>query len=531
MKAAVASMFEANTSPSKVQNTLRVKYANDIVKLMEIPSLPALRNHLRSLRRSNPVISRRVRVGQISDYVGQSPHEECPLGRGMDVGELRHFVDLHDFDRYINSRDCSIPPLGMLPGGDEGQHATLGHDLITFNQFGDDQCITFFNERIMVSTLVECVRSCWDKQWHVGNPERGHWEHRKHGVVFSCDDTYKVGYEGDWVLTATVVVCTYLYQDSSKKGRADWGVQHKAKVVMFQYSKASTNKTLCDYMMGAMSHVVHTLAHMEEDHISGLGRLLPPEWDTIYIATGCGDNAWQVANMFNAQHTNEQDFIIRMTRPEDEEHATVFLTCWVHLLFALGKRPYEGTTAEEKLHAEVFMQDVVRFIYYSKTSEERDSLHALVGLACEITGNTANGEWFAGEYQASPHSCWQYSASMLPGAIGNQNPIESFWKSFKHILMDSRRVGHHPLLYEVFPRALTNMWPHWMGPPTRQCWHLGKEDLMEARSRLCGTEEPIKQDECRPERFYVNSGVLPPNSHIIPTNDRSCPNLTDYTQH
>jgi hypothetical protein len=60
MRAAVASMFDANTSPSKVQNTLRVKYANDIVKLMEIPSLPALRNHLRSLRRSNTVISRRV---------------------------------------------------------------------------------------------------------------------------------------------------------------------------------------------------------------------------------------------------------------------------------------------------------------------------------------------------------------------------------------------------------------------------------------------------------------------------------------
>ena len=183
-------------------------------------------------------------------------------------------------------------------------------------------------------------------------------------------------------------------------------------------------------MMGAISHVVHELAHMEHDHHSGLGRLLPPEWDTVYIATGSGDNAMQVAHMFNAEHKNEQEFMIRMTRPADAEYATVFLTCWVHLTFALGKRSYEGTTVEDRLHAECLMKDVVRFIYYNKTGEERDRLPALVSMACEITGNAANGEWFAGEYQTSPHSCWQYSASMLPGAIGNQNPIESFWKSF-----------------------------------------------------------------------------------------------------
>ena len=72
-------------------------------------------------------------------------------------------------------------------------------------------------------------------------------------------------------------------------------MQHTAKAVMFQYSEASTKKTLCDYMMGAISHVVHELAHMEHDHHSWLGRLLPPEWDTVYIATGSGDNAMQVA--------------------------------------------------------------------------------------------------------------------------------------------------------------------------------------------------------------------------------------------
>ena len=110
MQASVASMFEANASPAKVQNTFRVKYANDPVKLLEIPSLGVIRNHLRVLRRSNPVIRRKVSSLQISDYVGESQHEESPLGRDMDVAELRHFVDLHDFGRYINSRDSSNHP-------------------------------------------------------------------------------------------------------------------------------------------------------------------------------------------------------------------------------------------------------------------------------------------------------------------------------------------------------------------------------------------------------------------------------------
>ena len=95
-----------------------------------------------------------------------------------------------------------------------------------------------------------------------------------------------------------------------------------------------------------------------------------------------------------------------MTRPTDEEFSIVFLTCCVHLIFALGKRAYEGTTIEDRLHAQVLMGDVVRFIYYSKTGEQRDSPHELVGMACEIIGNAANGEWFAGEYQTSPHPCW-----------------------------------------------------------------------------------------------------------------------------
>ena len=73
---------------------------------------------------------------------------------------------------------------------------------------------------------------------------------------------------------------------------------------MFQYSKASSKKTLSEYMIGAIHHVMRTLAHMEGDHQSGLDNLLPSKLDTLHIATGCGDNADQVAYMFKAEQTN-----------------------------------------------------------------------------------------------------------------------------------------------------------------------------------------------------------------------------------
>ena len=91
--------------------------------------------------------------------------------------------------------------------------------------------------------------------------------------------------------------------------------------------------------------------------------------------------------MFNADQTNTQDFIIHMTWPIDEQFSIVFLTWLVHMVFALGKRAYEGTTIQERLHAQVLMGDVVRFVYYNKTGEERDRLHELVGMACEHTLN------------------------------------------------------------------------------------------------------------------------------------------------
>ena len=278
---------------------------------------------------------------------------------------------------------------------------------------------------------------------------------------------------------------------------------------MFQYQKASSKETLSKYMMGAIHHVVSTLAKLPSDHKSGLGNLLPIDWNTLHIATGCGDNVDQVAYMFNAEQTDILECVTSMTRPDNEDLQTLFLSCWPHLAFALRKRKYAGDTSEQKAEAKLLMKEVVKCIYYSKTGDERDSLHHLVRVACEITGNSGNSEWFRKEYQTTPHSCWHYSASQLPGAMGNDNPLESFWKKFKTILMDSCRCGHRALLYEVFPRALTNMWPTCMGPPLRQCFYIGKKQFMLLHSRLCGTELPIVQNSFNLEEFFINSGVLP----------------------
>ena len=161
---------------------------------------------------------------------------------------------------------------------------------------------------------------------------------------------------------------------------------------------------------------------------------------------------------------------------------------------------------------------------------KRDSLQDLVRVACEITGNSANWKWFLKEYQTSPHSCWHYSASQLPGAMGNDNPLESFWKKLKTIFMDSCRCGHKALLYEVFPRAVTNMRPLSMGAPLRQCLHLRMEQLMQVHKRLCATEIPIVQNALRPEEFFLNSGVLLSLIQTLyPELHRLYPRVTDCT--
>ena len=148
-------------------------------------------------------------------------------------------------------------------------------------------------------------------------------------------------------------------------------------------------------------------------------------------------------------------------------------------------------------------------------------------MACEITGNSENWKWFLKEYQTTPHSCWHYSASQLPGAMGNDNPLESFWKKFKTIFMDSCRCGHKALLHEVFPRAVTNMWSLCMGAPLRQCLHLRKGQYAQVHKRLCGTEVPILQNPFRPEEFFINSDVVPsPIQRFYPELHRLYPQVT-----
>ena len=86
-----------------------MKYATDVTKLLEITGIPVLRNLLGGLRNSNPVICRKVAILQISDHVGNSPCEESlALATDKTVAELGHYVDIHDFERYINSRDSPI---------------------------------------------------------------------------------------------------------------------------------------------------------------------------------------------------------------------------------------------------------------------------------------------------------------------------------------------------------------------------------------------------------------------------------------
>ena len=401
--------------------------------------------------------------------VGSPDEPPLELGANMVVGELVAFCEAHDFKVWLSARNQSVPPLGLAPGGEDGQHAALGHNLITFKQFSSARCVTVFNERIFFSTVLECVKACHDPLYHVTNPEYGSWEHRKYGLILSSDDTYKIGYGGDisWELTALCVTVVNLSNDTSQRGSKAHEVTNRSLPLMFQYQKRSTTDSLLQ-MVAALQFAVYELAHLPADHPSGLGHLLKPEWDTILIATGCGDHAPQVANQFNARHDSQEACIISATRPDSDEYRTIFMTCYTHLTFKLEEQKYQGESVEQKDIARKFIKQATKSIYYSSTGEERDWLWELVFMASALTHNTDIGLWFQEQYQQPPWSCWQYTASGLPGAVRNNNPHESFWKEYKTYCLDGVRVGHKAFLHEVFPRSLFQMWPCRMGPPVRQ---------------------------------------------------------------
>jgi hypothetical protein len=174
---------------------------------------------------------------------------------------------------------------------------------------------------------------------------------------------------------------------------------------MFQYQKRSTTDPLLQ-MVAAVQSAVAELAHMPADHTSGLGHLLKLEWDTILIATGCGDHAPQVANQFYARHDSQEPHIISATRPDSDEYRTIFMTCYTHLTFKLAEQKYQGESVEQKEIARKFLKQATESIYYSSTGEEGDWLWDLVVMASALTHNIDIGSWFQEQYQQPPWSCW-----------------------------------------------------------------------------------------------------------------------------
>jgi hypothetical protein len=149
------------------------------------------------------------------------------------------FCEAHDFKVWLSTRNQSVPPLGLALGDEDGQHSALGHNIITFSQFSNEKCVTMFNEHILLSIVLECVKACHDPLYHVTNPEFGLWRHRKFGLIVSSDDTYKIGYDGDvsWELTALCVTVVNLSNDTSIRSAKAHAVINRSLPLMFQYQE------------------------------------------------------------------------------------------------------------------------------------------------------------------------------------------------------------------------------------------------------------------------------------------------------
>ena len=253
LHAHVTSYFEAGACSKIVQNLLRVRYEHDSATSLETPSYPVLRNLLRNLRKKNAVLAcdvpmtgpGRAPASNLPDAdisgvaVGSLDEPPLELGANIDVAELLAFCEAYDFKVWLSARNQYVPSLGLAPGGEDGQHSALGHNLITFSGFSNERCVTAFNERILLSTVLECIKACHDPLYHLTNPEYGLWEHRKYGLVLSSDDTYKIDYGGDisWELAALCVTVVNLSNDTSIRGSKKHGVTNRSLPLMFQYQK------------------------------------------------------------------------------------------------------------------------------------------------------------------------------------------------------------------------------------------------------------------------------------------------------
>ena len=138
-----------------------MEYKHDSVSFLQIPGTPVLRNFLRNLRRKNVVLAQDVAMtrpgprrpasslpdADISGVPVGSPDEPpLELGVNMVVGEMLAFCEAHDFKVWLSARNQSVPPLGLAPSGEDGQHSALGHNMITFREFSNVRCVTAFNE-------------------------------------------------------------------------------------------------------------------------------------------------------------------------------------------------------------------------------------------------------------------------------------------------------------------------------------------------------------------------------------------------
>ena len=145
-------------------------------------------------------------------------------------------------------------------------------------------------------------------------------------------------------------------------------------------------------------------------------------------------------------------------------------------------------------------------------------------MASVLTHNTDNGLWFQEQYQQPPWSCWEYTVSGLPGAVGNNNPHESFWKDYKHCCLDGVRVRHKAFLREVFPRSLFQIWPGRMDPPVRQCPFLTGMERAQAEARL-RHEEAVLQSAYQDSEFFVRPGVFAGRTLPVCRTESCLPNV------
>ncbi|GMF30647.1 unnamed protein product [Phytophthora lilii] len=127
------------------------------------------------------------------------------------------------------------------------------------------------------------------------------------------------------------------------------------------------------------------------------------------------------------------------------------LNCWPHL--DRNARQKKGLLTNSQRYDDI-IKPQLDYISQSRSFDQFEALSNLVTCNWSTLGETEYANWLEDQYLEDPWDLWFYSASLEPGVVPNQNPIEAFHHAIKAAAARHLRASTGHVLAGTLPRNL-----------------------------------------------------------------------------